>query len=146
MAGATMRRSDRVCMTLLLEVDGTDSFGHSFKTAGRTMLISRHGAVIVLDQTLEPHAELTIRRRAPGETYRQGLVKVIGLFGHEHDQRVVPHRDYIKLFAGAVNPHRAEPNWRPGYNIIEISIETIGPKRKLLVHVHAREWQQSPGR
>jgi len=88
MAEATMRRSDRVCMTLLLEVDGVDSSGHSFKTAGRTMLISRHGAVIVLDQVVETNAEMTIRRRAPGETYRQGLVKVIGLFGQEHDGKI----------------------------------------------------------
>ena len=41
MAEATMRRSDRVCMTLLLEVDGTDSYGHSFKTAGRTKMCIR---------------------------------------------------------------------------------------------------------
>jgi hypothetical protein len=52
------------------------------------MLISRHGAVIVLDQVVETNAEMTIRRRAPGETYRQGSVKVIGLFGHEHDGNI----------------------------------------------------------
>lgn len=67
----------------------------------------------------------------------------IQLFGHEHDQRVVPGRDWIKLFAGSVNPHRSEPNWRPGYNIIEIYVED-GPVRTLVVDVHAREWQGEP--
>lgn len=67
----------------------------------------------------------------------------IQLFGHEHDQRVVMGRDWAKLFAGSVNPHRAEPNWRPGYNIIEIYVEE-GPRRRMVVDVHAREWQGEP--
>jgi predicted phosphodiesterase len=67
----------------------------------------------------------------------------IHLFGHEHDQRILPGRDWVKLFAGAVNPHRAEPNWRPGYNIIDVSVETKS-SRTLVVHVHAREWQGAP--
>jgi hypothetical protein len=68
----------------------------------------------------------------------------IQLFGHEHDLRVVPGRDQIKLFAGAVNPPRDEARWRPGYNIIEIWIETDAGGRKMIVEVHAREWQERP--
>jgi len=67
----------------------------------------------------------------------------IQLFGHEHESRVTPGRDWIKLFAGAINPHRAEPNWRPGYNIIEIQV-VEGEHRVLHVEVHAREWQGGP--
>jgi 3',5'-cyclic AMP phosphodiesterase CpdA len=67
----------------------------------------------------------------------------IHLFGHEHEQRVVPGRDWIKMYAGSVNPHRAEPNWRPGYNIIEISVSDQA-QRTLIVEVHAREWQGNP--
>ncbi|MBA4760009.1 metallophosphoesterase [Sphingosinicella sp.] len=67
----------------------------------------------------------------------------IQLFGHEHDQRIQPGRDWIKLFAGSVNPHRSEPAWKPGYNIIEVYVEN-GEKRRLVVEVHAREWQPNP--
>lgn len=67
----------------------------------------------------------------------------IQLFGHEHESRVSAGRDWVKLFAGAINPHRSEPNWRPGYNIIEIYVEQNGG-RTLHVHVHAREWQMNP--
>ena len=67
----------------------------------------------------------------------------IQLFGHEHESRVTPGRDWIKLFAGAVNPHRAEPNWRPGYNIIEMQV-LYAQQRTLQIDVHAREWQGSP--
>lgn len=68
---------------------------------------------------------------------------LIQLYGHEHESRVVPGRDWVKLFAGAINPHRAEPNWRPGYNIIELRIDA-GEHRLLHVDVHAREWQGNP--
>lgn len=68
----------------------------------------------------------------------------IQLFGHEHDQRVMPGRDWVKLFAGSINPHRGEAGWKPGYNIIEVYIEHDGSSRLLKVDVHAREWQGSP--
>ncbi|WP_233874698.1 metallophosphoesterase [Paraburkholderia adhaesiva] len=67
----------------------------------------------------------------------------IHVFGHEHNQRVQAGRDWIKLFAGSINPHRAEPNWRPGYNLIEVHVES-GPPRRLKIDVHAREWQGNP--
>lgn len=67
----------------------------------------------------------------------------IQLFGHEHDQRVQPGRDWIKLFAGSINPHRSEPSWKPGYNVIEVYVES-GTPRILAIDVHAREWQASP--
>lgn len=66
------------------------------------------------------------------------------LFGHEHGSRVTPGRDWIKLFAGAINPHQSEPNWRPGYNIIEVQVIGDGEHRMLHVDVHAREWQANP--
>ena len=67
----------------------------------------------------------------------------IQLFGHEHDLRVIPGRDWIRMYAGAINPHRAEPNWCPGYNVIEAAVET-GSSRVLNVDVHARTWQGTP--
>lgn len=67
----------------------------------------------------------------------------IQLFGHEHDQRIDFHRDTAKLYAGAVNPRRDEQNWRPGYNVLELSVQTVDGKRKLMVDVHAREWQNT---
>lgn len=67
----------------------------------------------------------------------------VQMFGHEHDQRVLEGKAFTKLFAGSINPHRAEPNWKPGYNIIEISVDS-SEGRKLVVDVHAREWHQSP--
>lgn len=65
----------------------------------------------------------------------------IMLFGHEHDQRVVSGRDNVTLFAGAVNPPRDEKGWKPGYNLIEIWVETSDASRQLCVEIVVREWQ-----
>lgn len=67
----------------------------------------------------------------------------IQLFGHEHDSRIDPGRDKVKVFAGSVNPHRAETGWEPGYNVIEISAHS-DPARTLRVDVHVRTWQRNP--
>ena len=67
----------------------------------------------------------------------------IQLFGHEHDARIAPGRDEVKVFAGSVNPHRAETGWQPGYNVIEIST-LPEPERTMRVDVHARTWQGHP--
>ncbi len=67
----------------------------------------------------------------------------IQLFGHEHDQRIDFHRDAAKLYAGAVNPRRDEQNWKPGYNVLELSVQIVEGKRKLMIDVHAREWQNT---
>jgi hypothetical protein len=82
---ASPRRSDRVSMTLLLEVSGRDVHGKEFKVPTRTMLISRHGAVLVLPTDLAPDQQIWIQRRAAGEAHRQGHVRVVGQFGSQKE-------------------------------------------------------------
>jgi hypothetical protein len=85
MASPAMRRSDRVSLTLLLEVSGKDSFGKEFKTPGRTLLINRGGAVIVLDHELKAEQQVHLRRQAAHESHRAADVRVVGQFGREKD-------------------------------------------------------------
>ena len=68
----------------------------------------------------------------------------VQLFGHEHQQRVFLGRDYVRVFAGAVQPERNELGWKPGYNIIELDVHKDGFDRTLVVKVHVREWQLDP--
>jgi predicted phosphodiesterase len=69
----------------------------------------------------------------------------IHLFGHKHRQRIDRDPRYVAFSAGAVNPDRRERDWRPGYNIIRIS---LGPNARgnpcLEVEAHLLEWQTSP--
>jgi predicted phosphodiesterase len=82
-----------------------------------------------------------------GPEFELGLDRArIQLFGHEHDQRILPARDYVRLYAGSVNPHRSEPNWQPGYNIIDVSVETVRDVRMMNVGVHVRVWRGPPPR
>lgn len=81
----SLRRTDRVSLTLLLEASGSDAFGKEFKETARTMLINRSGAVIVLDRELKPDQQIHVRRQAPPEAHRQGDVRIVGQFGRQKE-------------------------------------------------------------
>jgi hypothetical protein len=85
MVSASLRRTDRVSLTLLLEVSGTDSRGQEFKEPAQTLLINRGGAVIMFGRELAPDQQIHIRRRAPSESHRGGEVRVIGQFGRQKE-------------------------------------------------------------
>lgn len=85
MTTPSLRRSDRVSLTLLLEASGTDSHGQEFQEPARTMLINRAGAVIVFQRELTPGQMIHLRRRAPSETHREGQARVVGQFGRQKD-------------------------------------------------------------
>lgn len=71
---------------------------------------------------------------------------VIHLFGHKHLQRVVKDDGYMRFSAGAVNPDRQEPNWEPGYNLINVQVVGAGPERALEIESHLLVLQSSPER
>jgi len=85
MESASMRRSDRVSLTVLLEASGIDSLGQEFKDRARTMLINRGGAVIVLDRELKPEQEIQIRRQAGSDSQKIVRARVVGEFGRQKD-------------------------------------------------------------
>jgi hypothetical protein len=85
MASASLRRTDRVSLTLLLEASGSDSHGQEFKEPARTLLINRSGAVIVFERELAPEQQIHIQRRAASESHRAGDVRVVGQFGRQKD-------------------------------------------------------------
>jgi hypothetical protein len=79
------RRTDRVSLTLFLEISGTDSHGEAFSEPGKTLLINRHGAVILFERVLAPEQIVHLRRRAPGESHREADARVVGEFGRQED-------------------------------------------------------------
>lgn len=78
-----------------------------------------------------------IKNKAPFQERMEGVVQV-QLFGHEHTERVEEHKYFVRVRAGALQPDRDAPNWRPGYNWIEASVEEIEGREKLRVKVWAR--------
>lgn len=85
MESPSMRRSDRISLTVLLEASGTDSLGQEFKDRARTMLINRGGAVIVLDRELKPEQEIQIRRQSGTDSQKIARARVVGEFGRQKD-------------------------------------------------------------
>lgn len=73
-------------------------------------------------------------------------VAPIQLFGHLHDSRILPARDFIRVAASAAQPSREEQGWEPGYNVIELEVEGEPTNRRLHVKIHVRVWQSAPGR
>lgn len=66
------------------------------------------------------------------------------LFGHEHDQRCVSERAYMRFLAGAINPERDKLNWRPGYNLVDLTVVGQGAERKLQIEARLRQFQPAP--
>lgn len=79
------RRTDRVSLTLLLEVSGTDSRGQQFKEPSRTLLINRGGGVILLERDLADGQQIHIRRQEQKASKREGAVRVVGQFGRQKE-------------------------------------------------------------
>lgn len=65
-------------------------------------------------------------------------------FGHEHRQRCTPTPTYMRFQAGAVNPDMHEREWKPGYNLLDISVRGEGLERVLDVCAYVRHFQKSP--
>ena len=72
------RRSDRICLELPLQLSGTDCLGEGYIEEARTLVLSRHGASIVLNRKLVPDQELTLRCLS---TARTADARVVGQTG-----------------------------------------------------------------
>ena len=78
-----------------------------------------------------------------GRDFQDRCEKVaqIQLFGHEHTRRVDEGKYFLRIRAGAMHPDRDGPDWKPGYNWIDVSIQGIGDKRQLAVKVWVRQFE-----
>ncbi len=73
-----IRRSDRISLELPIDVSGTDGVGRAFMDETHTVLLSRHGAKIVLARKLAPDQEFNVHCRKTG---REGGARVVGQIG-----------------------------------------------------------------
>src|SRR6202046_4078882 len=103
MESPSMRRSDRVSLTVLLEASGTDSLGQEFKDRDRTVVINRWGAVIVRERELKPEQEIQIRRQSGADSQKIVRARVVGEFGRQKDGHLYgieilnPEDDFWKI-------------------------------------------------
>jgi hypothetical protein len=73
-----IRRGDRVDLGLPIIVTGTDAMGAGFLEQSRTIVISRHGAKILLQRKLAPDQEINVRCIS---TAKESDARVVGQTG-----------------------------------------------------------------
>src|SRR5450759_3530168 len=61
MAAIERRSSDRVSLLNAIRVSGKDSAGVTFSDVGRTVLVTLHGAAVIVKRELAPNQRLIIR-------------------------------------------------------------------------------------
>ncbi len=79
-----------------IQVVGTDSDGRPFREETRTIVVTRHGAKIILARELPPEAEVTIRYPRTG---REAKARVVGDAGKSHNG----HHYGIEVLDSSVN-------------------------------------------
>lgn len=104
--------------------------------------ITRHEGVT---NVVVAHHHLSWLRQGAAFGYYLADVAPVQFFGHVHTNRIDMNVDYMRLTASAAHPDRREPDWEPGYNLIEISVEGGGDQRRLKLRAHVRVWQEAPG-
>ncbi|PHV10315.1 metallophosphoesterase [Chitinimonas sp. BJB300] len=81
------------------------------------------------------------------ESRADGLINAraqLQFFGHEHKQRGQRPPEYFRFMAGAVNPDRREPQWDPGYNLVDLEVVGEGLNRFVEVKARLRHYQGPP--
>ena len=78
--GRPARRSDRISLGLRVRVSGRGGLNQEFATTTRTVLVSRHGAKIILDHDQVPHGELSIGCL---NTNKEAEARLVGFMGEE---------------------------------------------------------------
>ncbi len=73
-----LRKSDRVTLTVPIQVSGMDVLGEDFSERARTLVISRTGATIILNRKLAPVQHIVIRNLGNGKTTEAQIVGQIG--------------------------------------------------------------------
>lgn len=74
------RRSDRITLELRIRVAGHSGLSQEFATTTRTLLVSRHGAKIILDHELVPQGDLSIGCLS---TNKEADARLVGFMGEE---------------------------------------------------------------
>ena len=79
----TRRGSDRVTLALPIELIGMDALGAQFFQEGRTVVLSRCGATILLNRKLAPDQLITVRLLTNN---KETEARIVGMIGRESNE------------------------------------------------------------
>jgi len=78
-----MRQSDRVAVRMNVEASWFSSSGTAVKEAAHTLLVSRNGAVLRLQEKLFPGQEINLRRIVDGDQTKSARARIVAEIDHE---------------------------------------------------------------
>src|SRR5271157_4160731 len=76
------RASDRVTTVIQIRIFGADLQGRAYSAEARALLVSRNGALILVDRNLTPQEEIMIRRELTG---KESPAQIVGQVRKEPD-------------------------------------------------------------
>jgi hypothetical protein len=115
------RKSDRISLSVPIRVSGRGENGQPFALEGRTIVLSRDGASIVLKQQLAPEQQITIRHLP---TKKEAVFRVVGPIGGQTEGSVygVAHVDPAPDFWGIAFPPVADSKRVVGRLLMECHV------------------------
>jgi PilZ domain len=72
-----MRQSDRIFLQMQVEASWTDSNGAALKLSAQTLLVSRNGGVIRLNEKLFPGQEIVLHRKLEGDQTKTARARIM---------------------------------------------------------------------
>jgi hypothetical protein len=107
-----IRQSDRVSLQMQVEATWFNSSGVAMQQSAQTLLVSRNGGVIRLQEKLFPSQELTLRRKLDGDQTKTARARIVAEIDRESDGFIYaiaiiePRVDFWDIDFPA--PHKAE--------------------------------------
>ena len=112
MSAEGMRQSDRVSLQMRVDASWSGTDGATINQSAQTLLVSRNGGVIRLQEKLFPGQELTLHRKLEGDQSKTVRAKIVAEIDREPDGFIYaiatldPRIDFWDIEFPA--PHKAE--------------------------------------
>jgi hypothetical protein len=107
-----LRQSDRVSFRMPVEASWATSAGATFTQTAETLLVSRNGGVLRLNEKLDPGQEIHLRRSLEGDHWKNARARVVAEIDQDFDgflyaiHLLEPRSDFWDI--DFPSPHKAE--------------------------------------
>jgi hypothetical protein len=108
----SLRQSDRIAFRMPLEASWIESSGMVRRIATESLLVSRNGGVLRIQEKFFPGQEISLKRPLDADTFRTARARIVAEIDHESEGSLYavhllePHNDFWEIEFPA--PHKAE--------------------------------------
>jgi PilZ domain len=112
MCAQPIRQSDRITLQMQVEASWLDTGGTGVKQPAQTLLVSRNGGVVRLQEKLFPGQEITLQRKLEGDQSKCARAKIMAEIDHDPEGFIYaiailePRADFWDI--DFPSPHKAQ--------------------------------------